>query len=137
MASAAHGPEVPVWRLNLLRLACLCYLFGGFATNLPRLFAHAPDERGLLASIFGGLWILALVGLRYPLKIMPVFLFEFAWKSIWAICFGLPQWWAGIGSPRLSQDLVEVGLFAVLTALVIPWDFVWCHYVRAPAERWR
>lgn len=137
LPSAALDAEVPIWRLHALRLACLAYIAGAFSGNLPHLFVHAPAERGVLTSIFAGLWVMALLALRSPLRLMPLFLFEFAWKSIWTVCFGLPQWWSGTGSPRLGQDLFEVGLFAVLTGLVIPWGFVRRHYLAPPADRWR
>jgi hypothetical protein len=40
-------------------------------------------------------------------------------------------------SPRLREDLVDSGLFPLVFGLVIPWGYVWRHYIRAPAERWR
>ena len=80
---------------------------------------------------------MGILGVRYPLQMLPIFLFEFAWKTIWLLAFGLPQWLAGTGSPRLSVDLLEIGLFPFVFALIIPWGYVWRHYVTAPADRWR
>jgi hypothetical protein len=37
----------------------------------------------------------------------------------------------------LSQDLLEIGLIPILTAFIIPWGYVWRHYVMEPSERWR
>jgi hypothetical protein len=52
------------------------------------------------------------------------------------LAFGLPQWWSGAGSARLSQDLWDIGAFPLICALVIPWGYVWRHYVKQPGDRW-
>ena len=129
--------EVSLARLYMIRGFCLFYVLSAPFDSLPRLFVHAPDERGMISSILGGLWVMALIGLRYPLQILPIFMFECAWKTIWAICFGLPQWYLGVGSPRLGEDLFSIGFFAIVFALLIPWSWVWRHFVMQPADRWR
>lgn len=87
--------------------------------------------------MFGGLWVMGIIGVRYPLQMLPIFLFEFVWKTIWLLAFGLPQWISGTGSARLNDDLIGIGNGPILFGLVIPWGYVWRHYVREPAERWR
>ena len=128
--------EVSLARLYVLRAVALLGLYALLPT-IRRLFEHAPDERGMLTAMVSGLWVMALVTIRYPLKMVPVMLFEFTWKVVWLIFFGLPQWRSGAGSPRLSQDLWDIGLFPFVLLLVIPWGYVWRHYVKAPSERWR
>jgi len=56
---------------------------------------------------------------------------------MWMLAFGLPQWPAGTGSPRSSDDLISIGNGPILFGLIIPWGYVYRHYVRQPAERWR
>ena len=66
-----------------------------------------------------------------------ILLFELVWKLVWLTSFGFPQWSSGVGSPRLGEDLWSIGAFPVVCALVIPWGYVWRHYVKAPGDRWR
>jgi hypothetical protein len=129
--------EVSLARLYVMRAACLASIIALGSSNLPALIWPDPIARGMIPGILGGLWVMALIGIRYPLKIVPIFLFEFVWKTIWLLRFGLPQWLAGVGSPRLGVDLVEIGLFPIVFGLIIPWGYVWRHYVKQPAERWR
>jgi hypothetical protein len=129
--------EVSLARLYVIRAACLAAAIALGFSNLPALIWPDPMGRGMIAGILGGLWVMALIGLRYPLMMVPILLFEFVWKTIWLLRFGLPQWLAGTGSPRLGADLIEIGLFPILFGLVIPWGYVWRHYVRQPSERWR
>ena len=141
-ADAAPPPqrpdcEVPLWRLYLLRANYLLWAVAGLFFALPPLFDPEPAARGMVDSMFGGLWVMGILGVRYPLQMLPIFLFEFAWKTIWLLAFGLPQWLSGTGSPRLSEDLIAIGNGPVLFGLIIPWTYVWRRYVRRPAERWR
>ena len=133
-----HSPaiEVPLWRLYLMR-ALAVFAVLGLAASLPSLIQHPPTDRGMIKAILGGLWVMSLFAIRYPLRLVPLFLFEFVWKTMWLLFFGLPQWWTGVGSPRLDKDLWEIGAFPFVCALVIPWGYVWREYVRAPGDRWR
>lgn len=129
--------EVSLVRIHVIRAACLVFLILLGADILPHLIWPDPTGRGMITAILGGLWVMLAIGIRYPLKMVPIFLFEFVWKIIWMLRFGLPQWLAGGGSPSLNQDLVGIGLFPIVVALVLPWGYVWRHYVVAPSERWR
>jgi hypothetical protein len=128
--------EVSLARLYVIRAIAVLGIYGLFDTVVT-LVEHAPTERGMLKAMISGLWVMAFFSFRYPLKMVPILLFEFVWKTLWLIFFGLPQWWSDVGSPSLSQDMIEIGAFSLVFGLVIPWGYVWRHYVVAPSERWR
>lgn len=128
--------EVSLARLYIMRAVALLGVWGLFAT-VQTLFEHAPLDRGVHKALIAGLWLMAIFAIRYPLKMIPVLLFELVWKTIWLIFFGLPQYWSGVGSPRLGEDLWAIGVFPIVCVLVIPWGYVWRHYVTATGDRWR
>jgi hypothetical protein len=97
--------------------------------NLSRLDA-------VVLSMLGAMALLAVVGLRYPLKMLPLLFFEFAWKAIWLLAFGLPLVLAGRLGPETTETLTGVLMGVVLVPLVTPWGYVLKHYVRAPGARW-
>ena len=129
--------EVSMLRLYLLRANYLLWAVAGLFLALPPLLNPDPMARGMVDSMFGGLWVMGVLGVRYPLQMLPIFLFEFVWKTIWLLAFGLPQWLAGTGSPRLNDDLISIGNGPILFGLIIPWGYVWRRYIKQPAERWR
>src|SRR5207248_8623467 len=92
--------EVSLARLYVIRLTALLAIYGLFSTVVT-LVDHAPSDRGVHKALISGLWLMALFALRYPLKMVPVLLFELIWKTVWLLAFGLPQWWSGTGSPQL------------------------------------
>lgn len=136
VAKARYG-EVSLFRLYLLRANYLVWAVAGAVLALPPLIDHPPTIRGMVDSMFAGLWLMGCLGVRYPLRMLPIFLFEFVWKTIWLLAFGLPQWIAGIPSAKLSEDLLAIGNGPILFGLIIPWGYVWHHYIAQPSERWR
>ena len=128
--------EVSLVRLYLMRAVALLGIWGLLPT-IQTLAEHAPMERGVHNALISGLWLMAIFAFRYPLKMVPILLFEMVWKTVWLLAFGLPQWWTGTGSPRLSQDLWDIGAFPLVVLLIVPWGYVWRHFVRAPGDRWR
>lgn len=137
-APARRDDEVSLARLYVLRAMALVFAVLGFFVHLPWLLDD-PDltRRGMLDSMLVGLWLISFFGIRYPLQLLPLFLFEFVWKSVWLIAFGLPQWLAGRVDARLSEDIWQIGLGPIVFGLIIPWGYVWRHYVKQPSERWR
>ena len=133
--SAAKG-EVSVFRLYVLRAMYLLLVVGLGGMIVPEIVSHTLTSRGVIASLLGAVWVLAFFGLRYPLEMLPLLMFEFVWKLIWMVSYGLPQWSSGQQPPTFAEDFVNIGAGAILL-FVIPWGYVWRHYIKQPAERWR
>lgn len=129
--------DVSLLRLYVLRAMYLLLVAGLGATFVPALITHEPTARGVIPSLLGAVWLLAFLGLRYPLQMLPLLMFEFAWKTIWMLDFGLRQWFTGQKPPTFGDDFFAIALGVILMPLVIPWGYVWRHYVKAAGNRWR
>lgn len=135
-AAQANG-EVSLIRLHVLRAAYLLLIVGLGGMIVPQILSHPITDRGIIAALLGGVWALAFLGLRYPLQMLPLLMFEFAWKAIWLAAYGLPSWSAGQLTPVTADDLTNTLFGVILMPLVIPWAYVWRHYVKRPGDRWR
>ena len=138
--SPAESPGesgVSLVRLYVLRAAYLLLVVGLGAMIVPEVVSHELTSRGVIASLLGAVWVLALLGLRYPLQMLPLLMFEFVWKLIWMVAYGLPQWSAGEFPPTFAEDSFNIAFGVILMPLVIPWGYVWRHYVQQPGGRWR
>lgn len=133
----AAAMEVSLARLYVLRATYLLMVVGLGATVVPGIVDHDLESRGVVASLLGGLWVLAIFGLRHPLRMLPLLLFEFSWKVIWLFSFGLPQRSAGQLPPTFAGDFPAITFGVILMPLVIPWGYVWRHYVKERGARWR
>ncbi|MEV6520609.1 hypothetical protein AB0M43_01540 [Longispora sp. NPDC051575] len=125
-------------RLNLMRVGYLI-LGGGLAVVKWPTLLHAEDWTlmgGVVTSMLVALSVLALLGLRHPLAMLPVLLFELLWKAIWLGFAALPTWIDGTtdaGTAGVARDCA----FVVVIALVIPWDHVYRKYLAGPGDPWR
>jgi hypothetical protein len=127
--------EVSLSRLYVLRAMYLLLVIGGAIVFLPQLIGHEPTARGVIPSMLGGMWLLACFGLRYPLQMLPILLFELVWKTIWLIDYGLPQWRAGVHTTQFTEDFKAIALGVILIP-IIPWGYVFRHYLKRPGARW-
>ncbi len=99
--------DVSLFRLYLLRAMYLLLVVGLGAVIVPGIVSHPLLDRGVIASLLGCIWLLAFIGLRYPLQMLPLLMFEFGWKSIWMIAYGLPQWSARPIAADLRRRLLR------------------------------
>jgi hypothetical protein len=71
---------------------------------------------------------------------LPLLFFEFVWKAIWILVFGLPLLLSGGLDPNVSfggtETLIACVVGVVLVPLAMPWGYVFEHYVKAPGARW-
>ena len=132
-----RAEPVSLIRLYVLRGTYLLLIVGLGAMIVPDVLSHPLISRGVIPSLLGGVWLLAFVGLKYPLEMLPLLLFEFAWKVLWAATYGLPQWSAGQLPPTFKDDSFNIGMGVILMPLVIPWGYVYRHYVKQSGARWR
>lgn len=132
------APELPLYRLHLMRAGYLLMGAGLAAVKWP-LLASAdamPVFEGVVTCMLVALSLLALLGLRYPVRMLPVLVFESAWKLIWLGAVALPRAVAGELDAATQEVLVTSSLVVVVLA-VTPWDYVWRQWVRAAGDRWR
>ena len=135
-ASTAED-EVSLVRLYVLRATYLLLVIGLGGLIVPQIVSHPLISRGVIASLLGAVWLLAFIGLKYPLLMLPLLMFEFGWKAVGMIGYGLPQWFSGQVPPTFAEDFFNVGVGVILMPLVIPWGYVYRHYVKQPGARWR
>jgi hypothetical protein len=134
--------EVSTFRLYLLRAMYVFTVVGLAIEKLPALLHPATPSPGdsVILSVLGATALLAVVGIRYPLKMLPLLFFEFVWKSIWILVFGLPLLLSGGLDPNVTfggtETLIACVVGVVLVPLVMPWGYVLKQYVKAPGDRW-
>ena len=130
--------EVSTFRLYVLRAGYLYIALGLAIFKLPALLHPENLSRleSVVLSVLCAFALLAVLGIRYPLKMLPLLFFEFVWKAIWVVAFGLPLWLSGQLGPETTETLTACLNGVVLVPIVTPWGYVLKHYLRAPGDRW-
>jgi hypothetical protein len=131
--------SLPTYRLNIMRIGYALMAVGLAATKWP-LFVQGtvpslPVFEGVVAALLTAMSLLAILGLRYPVQMLPLLIFESTWKLIWLAAVAVPHLISGDMSQQMSSVLFSVSVVAVILA-VTPWDFAWKRYVKAPGDPW-
>ncbi len=99
--------------------------------------ADASHMDNVVASMLGAFSLLAVLGIRYPLRMLPLLFFELVWKSMWVLMWGLPLWLDNELDPSMQETLIACLMGIVPIPLVMPWGYVLKQYVKAPGDPWR
>ena len=132
--------NLPLWRLNLLRAFYLLVAVGLTVSFGPVMLQHSDlwaQRKGETGALMSAVAIVCLLGLRYPLQLLPLLIFELVWKTIWLLAIGAPLWLGSAMTPAVEATAFACLMGVVLTPLVLPWRYIKYHYVKKPAQRWR
>jgi hypothetical protein len=126
--------EVSSIRLTILRAM---YAVMGFALGYQQfpLFFHHPQwplTNGMAHCFLAALAALSLVGIVYPLRMLPVLIYELAWKSFWLLGIALPLWLTNQVDADTRQMFYE-SIGVVILIPIIPWRF----FFRGRPDPWR
>lgn len=127
-------------RLNLLRVFYLVLVIGiGLGMHVwPKMiyqvYAMQLDSGTVICMLFA-LSVLSILGLRYPLKMLPVLFWELTWKASWLLSVALPHWLHAQWSKDLGTTTFDVGMIVIFVPLV-PWSYVFENFVNKPGDPW-
>ncbi len=132
--------SLPIYRLNLMRAGYLLMAVGLAAVKFPIFIrgeaASLPVFEGVVAALLATMSLFAFLALRYPVQLLPLLVFESAWKLTWLAFVAIPNLVEGDMSDEMRDVLFSVLVVAVVLA-VTPWNYAWKRYVRAPGDPWR
>jgi hypothetical protein len=98
--------------------------------------AHTAEPMAAVTvTMLTAMSLLMMLGLRYPLQMLPILLFEALWKLLWFAAVWVPRSLDGSVGTTTRELAVKNALVVVVLAL-IPWRYVWNQYVRAPGTPW-
>jgi len=126
------------FRLYLLRVFYLVLAVGLGMQMWPAVIYHVYSmkvDSSALTCMLWALSVLSILGVRYPVQMLPLLLFEVTWKTAWLLTVALPHWLRGQWNQDLASTTFAVGLIVILIPLV-PWTYVYESYVKQPGERW-
>ena len=137
--AAVSGADLPIWRLNVMRLGYAFMGIGLAVVRWPDVIGYdrsTPLYEGIVAVLLTAMSLLAFLGLRYPVRLLPILLFESLWKLLWLSVVALPAVIADDVDQATSDVIVSCSLVVIILA-VVPWGYVWQRYVVAKGDPWR
>ncbi len=132
--------QLSLFRLYVMRATYLLMAIGLGFTIWPMIIDHPLEMRlmsGVAFCLLGAIGLVAVLGIRYPVQMLPLLIFELVWKAIWLIAVAVPLWSAGALDAETMVSVRECSVGVALMLLVIPWPFVISQYVKGAGDRWR
>ncbi|MBB2899982.1 hypothetical protein FHR75_000770 [Kineococcus radiotolerans] len=132
------APALPLHRLHLMRVGYL--LLGPVlaVVQWPSLvddLGERPLMDGVVVCLLSAMSLLALAGLRHPVAMLPVLVFESVWKLLWLALVALPAALDG-DLDAATRELAASCLWVIVVLAVVPWRFAWRRFAAA-GDRWR
>ena len=139
VSARSAARELSLFRLYTLRVAYLI-MAGGLGVFIwPSVIRHSNDyaiAHGAEVAMLAGLGAVAALGIRYPVQMLPLLLFEVTWKAIYLVAFAYPAWSAHQVTPAMAEDIKAVSFVVILLPL-IPWRYVFTQYVVKHGDLWK
>ncbi len=130
-------PPVALWRINAIRFLFLlmAVIMGGMFVWPQLLFESADWDvmRGLAKSMLAALAVMSLLGVRYPLQMLPLMLYEMLWKTVWIILIAGRAWMAGKWNADIEALFYDCIVISI-AFFIVPWRYIWARYVVQPME---
>ena len=79
---------------------------------------------GVVTCLLTAMSLLAFLGLRYPVRMLPILLFQVAWKVLPIAVFAILRLVADDMNAASREVLFNCFLVVIIIA-VIPWGYVW------------
>ncbi len=131
--------ELSLFRLYMLRV-CYFIMAAGLAVYIwPTVIHHSSElavAHGIQFALLAGLGATAALGLRYPVQMLPILLFELTWKAIYLAAFALPLWLNHQVTAAVAADIQAVAIVVIFIPL-IPWHYVLANYLLKSGDRWK
>lgn len=95
-----------------------------------------PDKQmdtlsGVAISFWASYSLLMVLGVRFPLKMIPLLLLQLIYKSAWIIGVYLPARRAEILSENIESFFWVCVTAIILDLIVIPWSYVFTNYFKS------
>jgi hypothetical protein len=130
--------ELSLLRLYLLRAGYLLMALGLVITRWPLLIGHDaswPLMDGVVVCLLVAQSLLFFHGVRYPVRMIPILLFEMTCMVIWLSTVALPLWLAGEHNGATATVAANCSL-VVIVLIILPWPYLVRRYVSGPGDRW-
>jgi len=109
-------------------IAGLCGVGMIVVPNTVRSIFRLPDQEPILFGIVGSVYLafglLSILGLRAPLKFVPVLLLQLCYKSVWFVGVILPLCLKGRFPPYAMPMVVLFATYVIGDLIAIPFGYV-------------
>ncbi len=121
--------QVRLYAMRLVYLLIAIGLGSGAWSTIIDPGANLNRLDGVAYSFWAAFSALALLGVRFPIQMLPLLLLQLFYKLIWFTAVAYPLWSSGELNPMTDRMVRIFGLAVFFDLIVIPWPWVFKHYI--------
>jgi hypothetical protein len=87
-------------------------------------------------SVLAAVTLLAIVGIRYPLQMLPLLLLDMTWRALWLGSAASPLWSMHDVDAFTAIKIRNCVIALVIIPAAIPWRYVRANYMSKRGDRW-
>ncbi len=127
-----HHEGVPAINIFLLRLLfLLMFVFLSFDA-WRHIFQHTGPWKNADAAawcMWGSYAIISFIGIRKPLKMLPIVLFEIIYKVTWLMIVAYPLWVKNELAGSSAEGMTHVFVWVIFPIVAMPWKYFFKSFV--------
>lgn len=127
-----HWQGVARYKIYLLRLLfVLMFAFLGKDAWTFILNHKGPWDpaEAMNFSVWASYSVLSLLGILYPLRMLPLVMLEILYKSIWLVIVAYPLWISNQLAGSNAEGMTFVFALVPLPILAMPWKYAYRKYL--------
>lgn len=116
-------PKINIYLLRLLFILMFFFLTYESWRNILNHTGPWDDVKAAAWCMWGSYSVISFIGIIYPLRMLPVVLFEIVYKTAWLIIVAWPLWSKNelIGSQ--VEPMTRVFIWVVFPIVAMPWKY--------------
>jgi len=125
--------SLPKWRLHAIRALFLLNFLSLFLDNWKNILFPASQidpMTGVAISFYAAFSLLCIVGIRYPLKFLPLVFLQLIYKIAWLIGVYYPAYAQNSVDENLTSWFWVMGPGILIDTVIIPWHYAYKQYVK-------
>lgn len=92
-------------------------------------YGSLDPMEGIVWCVWASFSVLSILGIIYPLKMLPIILLEILYKVIWLLVVAYPLWSAGQLEGSNAEGILIPFLWVILPIVAVPWKYTFKKYI--------
>jgi hypothetical protein len=122
-------PPINIYLLRLLYTLMFLFLSYDSWTHIIRHTGPWDPANSAAWFMWGSCAFIAVIGIRRPLKMLPIVLFEIIYKTAWLIVIAYPLYQRNELTGTPAETMADNFMLVILPIVAMPWRYFFRTYI--------
>jgi hypothetical protein len=122
-------PPINIYLLRLLFTLMFLFLTYDSVTHIIRHTGPWDPANSAAWFMWGSCAVIAIIGIRRPLRMLPIVLFEIVYKTAWLIIIAYPLYQRNELTGSSAEGMADNFMLVILPIVAMPWKYFFRTYI--------